>query len=92
MPKPRTIVGTSACLWCGEPVNLYLGNIGNGKYTRYCSSRVRSCKHINTVIKNRYNGKRKEYRDRWKYTNYLKLEALATQDKLQKEREGVIVK
>lgn len=36
-PGPRRIVGTSACIWCAEPINIY-DNSAKSNYPKYCRS------------------------------------------------------
>lgn len=57
-----TVVGTSACIWCGEPVILYKGF----PYTRYCNRQKTGnyCKHQNRFTV-------KAYRDRLKYGRFM---------------------
>lgn len=47
-PGPA-IIGTTACLWCAKPLNLYRGL----PYTKHCSFKVSGCYklNVNTILK-----------------------------------------
>ena len=55
----RTIIGTTSCIWCGNPLNLYKGL----RYTKHCNTPTKDCKNIDGRIMRRWSGKRDRERE-----------------------------
>lgn len=53
------VIGTSQCIWCGEPVAIYKG----ASYTRYCH-RPKQCWTLNWQTSIKCNGKSQVLRNR----------------------------
>lgn len=51
------IIGTSACIWCGAPVLLYL----HCRYTVACPRSQKQCGMLNYKVVEKYKGKRLRY-------------------------------
>lgn len=62
------VIGTSACIWCGEPVFLRK----NCNYTLYCSP-SRKCKSLNNRIKHLLSGRTAQIRKENYYNRYVKV-------------------